>query len=103
MRYSAKRAGQLMAAVLTVTLATAGAGLTASASQRPARALRITSAQDWPSFLNRPNHSSFNGADFRITPLNVNRLVQKWNFVGDPATMPGQPGPQGFVKVVGRV
>lgn len=85
-----------MAAALTVTVVTAGAGLTASASERPAPAAGLWSGQDWPSYLNRAAHTSYNGGDRRITPFNVNRLVQKWNFIGDPATMPGQPGP-GFV------
>lgn len=96
MKYSARRAGQLMAAALTVTVVTGGTGPTASASQRPAPAVHTASSQDWPSYLNRATHTSFNGADRRITPANVSRLVQKWNFVGDPATMPGQPGP-GFI------
>jgi glucose dehydrogenase len=93
MRYSARRVGQLMTAVLTATVVTAGAGLTASASQRPAPAMRIAPAQDWPGYLNGAAHSSFNGDDARINPANVNKLVQKWNFLGDPATIPGQPGP----------
>src|SRR5215472_17734830 len=48
---------------------------------------------DWPAYLDGPSHTSDNKAQVAITPTNVDALVQKWHFVGDPATMPGQPSP----------
>jgi outer membrane protein assembly factor BamB len=55
------------------------------------------SALAWPAFLDGPAHSSYNPSQQAITPANAASLVQKWNFAGDPATMPGQPAP-GFVS-----
>jgi polyvinyl alcohol dehydrogenase (cytochrome) len=51
----------------------------------------------WPAFLNGPAHSSYNPTQRGITPANAASLVQKWNFLGDQPTMPGQPAP-GFVS-----
>jgi outer membrane protein assembly factor BamB len=51
------------------------------------------SPADWPAYLDGAAHSSFNAADTTITPGNVAALGKKWQFKGDPATMPGQPGP----------
>ena len=51
---------------------------------------------DWSAYLDGPAHSSFNAADTAITPGKATTLVQKWKFSGDPATMPGQPGPALF-------
>ena len=48
---------------------------------------------DWPAYLDGPSHTSDNLAQVAITPGNVGSLVQKWHFVGDPATHPGQPAP----------
>jgi len=48
---------------------------------------------DWPAYLDGPSHPADNHAQVAITPTHVGALVQKWHFVGDPATMPGQPGP----------
>lgn len=48
---------------------------------------------DWPAFLDGPAHTSDNRAQVAITPGNAAALVQEWHFVGDKATMPGQPGP----------
>lgn len=48
---------------------------------------------DWSAFLAGPSHNSYNGNQVAITPANAGSLTMKWNFVGDPATQPGQPGP----------
>ena len=50
-------------------------------------------ATGWPGYLDGVSHSSYNSADTAITPGNVAALVKKWHWRGDPATMPGQPGP----------
>jgi polyvinyl alcohol dehydrogenase (cytochrome) len=65
--------------------------LGAAALTAPATAA-VTST-DWPGYLDGPMHSSYNAADTTITPTNVSQLVRKWKWRGDPATMPGQPGP----------
>ncbi len=48
---------------------------------------------DWPAYLAGPSHTSDNTAQVAITPGNAGALVQKWHFVGDQPTQPGQPGP----------
>jgi outer membrane protein assembly factor BamB len=60
------------------------------AAAGPAAAVTST---DWPAYLDGPAHASYNGADAAITPANAGILQKAWHFVGDKATMPGQPGP----------
>src|SRR6266487_373264 len=48
-------------------------------------------AGDWPAYLHGPMHSSYSSAEKAIRPATVPHLVQKWNFLGDPVTMSGQP------------
>ena len=68
----------------------AGVGLIAA----PALAAeRTVGPADWPAYLHGPAHSSDNVSQTAVTPTTAGALVLKWHFVGDKATMPGQPGP----------
>jgi outer membrane protein assembly factor BamB len=54
-----------------------------------------TSAQetsDWPTYLQGPEHSSYNQLATAITPANASTLVQNWSFADRPPTHTGQPG-----------
>jgi len=53
----------------------------------------VVGPADWPAYLDGPSHTSDNLAEVAITPANAGALVQKWHFVGDQPTMPGQPRP----------
>lgn len=55
------------------------------------------SALAWPAFLAGPSHTSYNPTQQAITKANAASLVQKWNFLGDLPTKPGQPEP-GYVS-----
>jgi outer membrane protein assembly factor BamB len=79
-----------MAVVLRGVLGViAGVGLLAA----PAQAPRTVGPADWPAYLHGPAHSSDNLSQTAVTPATAGALVRKWHFVGDKATMPGQPGP----------
>jgi polyvinyl alcohol dehydrogenase (cytochrome) len=56
------------------------------------------SPTDWLGYLHGAGHDSYNQADPTITPANVGQLTQQWHWVGDAATMPGQPGPSLFAS-----
>jgi hypothetical protein len=71
------------------------AGLAALAAAVPAGAVAPT---DWSSYLNGRAHRSDNLADTAITPANAGVLTRAWQFVGDPATKAGQPGPGYFAS-----
>ena len=84
-RFKARTAALTALALAVVwTVSTADSGSQARATPGPA---------DWPAFLNGPAHTSANLSQTAITPANAGSLTQQWHFVGDPATMPGQPGP----------
>jgi len=65
--------------------------VSAASAARPV--IRAVGPAAWPAYLDGPSHTSDNKSQVSITPANVGALVQKWHFVGDPATMPGQPAP----------
>src|SRR5215470_6649124 len=77
-----------------VVVSVVAAGTAPALADAPRPAL---SGLAWPAFLNGPAHSSYNPTQRAITPVNAASLVQKWNFLGDQPTMPGQP-PPGFVS-----
>jgi len=79
---------------LAVVAGLVAAGTAPALAEAPGPAV---SALAWPAFLKGPAHSSYNATQLAITPANAASLVQKWNFVGDQPTMPGQPAP-GFVS-----
>src|SRR5215475_1696773 len=95
-----RRRGQHMRSVrvrlgwLAVVAGLVAAGTAPALAEAPGPAV---SALAWPAFLKGPAHSSYNATQLAITPANAASLVQKWNFVGDQPTMPGQPAP-GFVS-----
>lgn len=66
------------------------AGLAVIPAAAPVSA--VTSA-DWPAYLDGSSHSSHNAAETAITPGNAGSLVKIWHWRGDPASLPGQPGP----------
>ena len=67
------------------------AGVALLATVMPASAV---TAADWPAYLKGPGHWSYSAPEKAITPASVPALVEKWHFVGDKATRPGQPGPR---------
>ena len=79
---------------IAVVIGVVAVGATPALASSPRPAL---SGLAWPAFLNGPAHSSYNRTQQAITPANAASLVQKWNFVGDAPTMPGQPA-SGFVS-----
>jgi len=79
-----------LAGCVLVAVSSVG-GLTAAVGA--VGAVRAVGPDDWPAYLAGPAHTSDNRAQVAITPGNVGSLVQKWHFVGDPPTQPGQPRP----------
>jgi polyvinyl alcohol dehydrogenase (cytochrome) len=90
MRRSSRRTGHAAARALA---ALTGAALLATVV--PASAV---TADDWPAYLGGPGHWSYAAPQKAITPGSAPALVQKWHFVGDQATRPGQPGPGYFAS-----
>src|SRR6516225_9497286 len=84
------RRSAMAVCVLTAVGSCFGLVSAAGAARPPFRAV---GPADWPAYLDGPSHTSDNKSQVSITPANVGALVQKWHFVGDPATMPGQPAP----------
>ncbi len=70
----------LAAICLSFGLAVSGATPATAASARPDTAPASSATTDWPSYLNGPTHSSYSPAEKAITPANVSRLAQMWNF-----------------------
>jgi outer membrane protein assembly factor BamB len=58
-----------------------------------AAAAASSTSFDWPAYLFGSTHSSANLAAGAITPQNATSLVRAWNWIPDPPTMVGQPGP----------
>jgi len=63
----------------------AAAGITAALG--PAATVFV----NWPAYMFNTVHSSTNPGATAITPTNAATLVQAWNWMPDPPTMPGQP------------
>ncbi len=68
------------ACALAGGLAAQAAVMPARVPASPARATPTIPATEWPSYLNGPLHTSYNGAEKTITPANVSQLKQKWEF-----------------------